>query len=152
MLAVKFELMFDDDGLDSFATGGAGAIFTSRDFAPRAVLVVLPVGDVVTWLLTGIIVLLVGEALMVIVFVVTTALVELVTNGDGDGVPEARSSSIIASWMARSSCEFSFRPRASLAGQLVPENPHVMLASSDGCNGATVADSGVQYESDGAGA
>lgn len=57
------------------------------------------------------VVLLVGDAFIVIVFVFITALDELAAcDGNGDEVSEDRSSSIIASWIARSNCEFSFRP------------------------------------------
>lgn len=90
--------------------GGAGAIFTSFDLTPRAILgallllfpllLLLLVGDDKELLLElgTIEVLLVGDALIVMDFVVTTAvLLELVPYDDGDAVPEALSNSIIAS-------------------------------------------------------
>lgn len=86
-------------------------------------LLMLLLGDDVTnWpLLMGgmdMVVLLVGDALIVMVFVLITALVELATwEGSGDDDSEERSNSIIASWIARSNCEFSFRPRENPAGR-----------------------------------
>lgn len=107
--AVEFELFIpiDDDDVELESTtllGGAGAIFTSFDLTPRAILgallLLLLVGDDKELLLElgTIEVLLVGDALIVMDFVVTTAvLLELVPYDDGDAVPEALSNSIIAS-------------------------------------------------------
>lgn len=113
--AVELELFIpiDDDDVELESTtllGGAGAIFTSFDLTPRAILgalllllpllLLLLVGDDKELLLElgTIEVLLVGDALIVMDFVVTTAvLLELVPYDDGDAVPEALSNSIIAS-------------------------------------------------------
>lgn len=115
MAAAELELLMPDDvGLESTLLGGAGAILTSFDFTPRAAFVTLPdeMGDTVLLLLlllllmlaTGtillllLLLLLVGDALIVMdLVVITVELVELAPYGAGDGVPEARSNSIMAS-------------------------------------------------------
>lgn len=118
----------------STVAGGAGAILTSFDLGPRGftalllllllllLMMLLLGGEVTNWLLLmggmDMVVLLVGDALIVMVFVLITALVELAAwEGSGDDDSEERSSSIMASWIARSSCEFSFRPRENPAGR-----------------------------------
>lgn len=93
MAAAELELLMPDDvGLESRLLGGAGAILTSFDFAPRAIFVALPVvmGDTLLLLLLMLapdtmllllplqLLLLVGDALIVMVLVaITVELAEL---------------------------------------------------------------------------
>lgn len=162
--AVELELVIPDDvGLESatLLLGGAGAILTSFDLAPRAIFVTLLapllVGDSMELLLLLLlelgttVVLLVGDALIVMDLVANTVvLLELAPYGAGDGVPEDLSSSIIASWMARSSCAFNFRPRGNPVEYQSPANSFaVALQSSCSFDGSgIVAAMSVQFVSD----